>query len=476
MSKITELGEIAHRVTAGSTVAIGGFQLNRVPLALLRAIAARGTRSLHAISAPNPLAIDLLAAAGSLRSADCGFVGFQFEDGFTIPPRLRASLEAGALTLRQRDVYDTIAALRSAIAADRPLADMTLLHAQRADRSGNLGIDDVYADLLLAGAGRRVLATAETLVDAVEAPQISGDRVDGVAIVPEGATPGTCFGHYGRDPAALRGGMPAGRRESATDTDAIDTFIVELARQVRDGEVVVTGLASAVPMLAIAVAQRTHAASARYINCVGAVNPRIDRVFATSVDPDLLADCEDTIDLPAIFDLARSGGVDTMFFGAGQVDGHGNMNLERIGSAAAPTAPLPGPAGSPSMRAFVRRVVIGAPRQSRRNLVDAVDVVTSSPSPRNLETVLVTDAATWQLTAAGFALRSLRAGSSEPELASRTGFTFAHTGAPTTPPPSDPERAALQSIDPHGRRFRLFAPPARSRNPSKSSERVTHER
>ncbi len=504
MSKVVSLDELAARVAPGTTIAIGGFQASRVPLALLRAIAARGTGDLAAISAPNPLALEVLAAAGCLRSADCGFIGVQYESGFLIPAQLRRAVGSAAVDLRQRDVYETIGELRAAIADDRPVADASLLHVQRADAAGNLGIDDPYADRLIAGGGRIVLATAEELVERVVDPVVRGDRVAAVSIVPTGAAPASCLGYYPRDPQALDGWLldeeasgpdgtsgagpasapEAGSRSepdstrnamSAEARERIDTFLCELARQVRDHEVIVTGLASAVPMMAITLARATHAPKARYINCVGAVNPRIAQPFFSSVEPRLLEACEETIELPDIFDLARDGGVDAMFFGAAQVDRAGNINLSRVGPAHAPRGLLPGPAGSLSMRSFVRRVLISVPRQSRRNLVEDVDAAASSPSERNEETTLITDLATWRLTDVGFQPQSVRQGVTSPELTARTGYEVTEEGQQRTPPPRPEERAALHQLDPQGERFRLFASRAPSR-PSSQSATTSSER
>ena len=230
-------------------------------------------------------------------------------------------------------------------------------------------------------------------------------------------------------------------------------------------------------MLAIALAQRTHAPTARYINCVGAIDPVIDRVWPASVEPDLLHACAETIDLPGIFDLARDGGVDAMFFGAAQVDRHGNINLDRIGPAHRPKVRFPGPAGSPSMRSWVRRVLIGVPRQSPRNLVATVDVATSVPGERNQETILVTDLAIWHLVGGRFTPHQTAAGIDYERLSSATGFALPDGVPGHAPPPSDLERAALQHIDPADERHRLFGA-GRPSSPSKlqQPENVLHER
>ena len=493
MSKIVDLHSLSAMVPSGATVAIGGFQLNRVPVALLQAIAARGRTDLECVSAPNPLALQILVAAGCVRAAECGFVGFQYEDGFVIAPAVRRALATGELRLRQPDVYDTIQSLRAAADNGEPRADFALLHAQRADRNGNLQIDDPYVDVQLAHASGAVLATAEVVVDEIDAPTIPAAKVEHIAVVKNGAAPTSCFGHYPRDAAGIRehiGGTtatppaPGGDEEDAVaaaragaaavgeagtgavgeastvapgEARAADELLVYMARQVNDGEVIVTGLASAVPMLAIELARRTHAPGLTYINCIGAVNPRIDAALPTSVEADLRSHCDRTIELPDLFDLARNGGVDAMFFGAGQVDGRGNINLSRIGPAENPKVRFAGPAGSPSMRSYVRRVLITVPHQSPRNLVERVDAVTSAPADRNEETILVTDAAIWHLRSNGFEPASLHEGVTPEGLSGRTGFEFARECPAVTAPPSESELAALHAIDADGLRYRLLA-------------------
>ena len=148
MSKLVELNALSAMVPGGATVAVGGFQLNRVPVALLRAIGAHRTPGLECLSAPNPLALEILAAAGCLRAAECGFIGLQYADGFVIAPALRDALERNAFDLKQPDVYDTIQSLRVAAETEAPRADYALLHAQCGDATGNLKIDDPYVDVL----------------------------------------------------------------------------------------------------------------------------------------------------------------------------------------------------------------------------------------------------------------------------------------------------------------------------------------
>ena len=479
MSKVVSLQSLAQEIPSGATIAIGGFQLSRVPIALIQAIAAGEHTDFKAVSAPNPLALEILSAAGCLRSAECGFVGFQYEDGFAIAPAVCHAIATGELDLRQPDVYDTIQSLRATRDKGEQHADFALLHAQLADRTGNLLIDDPYVDVLLAQASGGVLATTENLVDRIDKPTIPGAQVQQIALVKNGAAPTSCLGHYGRDALGVRQHI----RETVTrepdptpsQARANDNFLINLARQVNDNEVIVTGLASAVPMLAIELARRTSAPKLTYINCIGAVNPRIEKVFPTSVEAELRNHCDDTIELPDLFDLARDGGVDTMFFGAAQIDAHGNINLSRIGPESNPTARLAGPAGSPSMRSYIRRVLIAVPRQLTRNLVESVDVETSAPASCNEETVLVTDAAIWHLMDSGFEPTSMHEGISKEGLLSRTGFDFQCGSPSVTAPATQLELSTLHSIDPAGNRYKLFSEKPQPAERLRTTEKVTYE-
>ena len=93
----------------------------------------------------------------------------------------------------------------TAVAALNP--DVTIVHAQRADRAGNVqmwGIAGVQKEAVLAA--RRALATVEEVVD--ELPPEPGAIVlprftlNAVAVVPGGAAPSYAHGYYDRDNAA----------------------------------------------------------------------------------------------------------------------------------------------------------------------------------------------------------------------------------------------------------------------------------
>jgi glutaconate CoA-transferase subunit A len=90
----------------------------------------------------------------------------------------------------------------AAVPALRP--DVTVIHAQRADRAGNVqmwGITGVQKEAVLAA--RRSLVTVEEVVDALEprpgAVVLPTWAVTAVAVSPHGAHPSYAHGYYGRD-------------------------------------------------------------------------------------------------------------------------------------------------------------------------------------------------------------------------------------------------------------------------------------
>jgi len=529
MGAVTTLRQAVASIPDGALLTFGGFQLNRAPMALVFELIRQRRRDLRVVSAPNPVPLDLLVAAGAIAEAEFGFLGFQFEDGFVVAPTVRRAIETGTLRFRERDVYEIVQALRagaqgvpflpapggegsdyarvnrtpsvqdpvagtSVLIAPAVRPDAALIHAQIADRRGNLRIDDPYAERLLARASRRVIATAEKLVERLDDPTIPAHLVESVAEAPAGAFPTSCYRCYPYSAAHLReyvaaatagrsgdyiGAYVTGTQDHAAFVRAIespggwdraparsrgspeggptaaDRLVVEMARCIADGDVVATGVASALPMLAVALARATHAPRLRYINCVGAVDPVVSAASPTSVDPRLLERCEGTVSLPDLFDRARRGGIDLMFLGAAQVDAAGRTNSTCIGEFHRPRVKLPGPAGSSSMRPYLAKVVITVSRHSPRSLVERVDFCTTAASPRNSATTVLTDRARFRLDGDRLRVVSRAAGVSPEDLRSSTAFAI-EDGGETAAGPTRAETDALHRLDPDGIRRRMI--------------------
>jgi len=105
-----------------------------------------------------------------------------------------------------------------AVPALRP--DVTVVHAQQADRAGNValwGITGIQKEAVLAA--RRAIVTVEEVVDAF-APHpfqvvLPGIAVDAVAVVPRGAHPSYAYGYYDRDNAFYAAWDPISRDRDA---------------------------------------------------------------------------------------------------------------------------------------------------------------------------------------------------------------------------------------------------------------------
>lgn len=93
----------------------------------------------------------------------------------------------------------------AAVPAIRP--DLAIIHAQRADRAGNVlieGITGVQKEVVLAA--RQALVTVEEIVDDLRAPSPNSCilphwTVGAIAAAPRGARPSYAHGYYGRDNA-----------------------------------------------------------------------------------------------------------------------------------------------------------------------------------------------------------------------------------------------------------------------------------
>src|SRR5882724_2040320 len=87
--------------------------------------------------------------------------------------------------------------------------DVAVIHAQRADRDGNVqlwGITGVQKEAVLAA--KRALVTVEEIVDTLEpvpgAVLLPSWVIDAVALAPGGAKPSYAFGYYERDNTAYK--------------------------------------------------------------------------------------------------------------------------------------------------------------------------------------------------------------------------------------------------------------------------------
>jgi len=234
----TSLADLAARVPDGALVAPGGFMLGRAPMALVFELVRQGRRNLSVLSLPNPLPAEVLVAAGSAVRVEFAFAGLTLGGRVRPMPCLKAAIEGGSIAWAELDGYRVVQRLRAAAMglpflpapeadcselADRsppatvvdpfsgnrvPIEpavapDVALLHAQAADHAGNLFFEDPTTDLLMAGAARRVLATADRRMERLPRVSVPAFQVEAVAEVWGGALPTGSAGLYPHDEADL---------------------------------------------------------------------------------------------------------------------------------------------------------------------------------------------------------------------------------------------------------------------------------
>lgn len=238
VARWSTLPELAASVPDGSLVAPGGFMLGRAPMALVFELIRQGRHNLGILSLPNPLPAEMLVAAGAVTRVEFAFSALTLGGRVRPMPCLKAAIEAGTISWAEMDGYRVVQRLRASAMglpflpapdadqselarADPPklvvdpftgdsvpveravTPDVALLHAQAADAAGNLYFEDPTTDLLIAGAARRVLATADRRVDRLPRVSLPAFQVEAVAEVWGGALPTGSAGLYPHDEADL---------------------------------------------------------------------------------------------------------------------------------------------------------------------------------------------------------------------------------------------------------------------------------
>jgi len=250
-------------------------------------------------------------------------------------------------------------------------------------------------------------------------------------------------------------------RAPAPAASAANRLIWRMAGEIADGAVVATGVASPLAVLAIALAKATHAPRLTYLACVGSLNPAVSQLMGSSEDLAYLAGRSGEITIPDLFDHARRGRVDNIFFGAAEVDAGGRTNLSGTGSLGQPGVKFPGVAGACTLRRWCRHPVLVVPRQSKRSLVPRVAIRSTEDVRR---TRLLTDLARFTVGAVGeepgavpgAVLEAVEPGAAGDLVRARTGFGYAVAASlHTLPDPPVSVTDTLHALDPAGLRGEL---------------------
>ncbi len=232
-----------------------------------------------------------------------------------------------------------------------------------------------------------------------------------------------------------------------------DRVAVFLSRFIRDGEVVFHGVASPLPMTAIALAREIHAPNLTYLNIPGGVNPRPSSLPTSTVARQLMEGALSYFSLMEIFDLSARGKLDLAFLGGAQIDARGDVNLSFIGDPSAPKVRLPGGAGSAHILPTARRTVLWRTVHDARSFPERCSYVTASGGVAGV----VTPMCVFQKENGRLQVESIHQGVTREALRAATGFDLGDLErAPFTSEPTAAERAALEVVDPECVRLREF--------------------
>jgi glutaconate CoA-transferase subunit A len=265
MADIISLGEaISRYVNDGDTVALEGFT-HLIPTASAHEIIRQGKKDLTLVRMTPDLVYDLLIGAGCAKKLIFSWGG---NPGVGSLHRLRDAVEKQwpqPLEIEEHSHADLansyvagasglpFAVLRAYAGSDLPKVnplikfincpftgeqlaavpsvrpDVTVIHAQKADRKGNVlvqGILGVQKEAALAA--KRCIVTVEEIVDNLNAPMnacvLPGWALTAVCLVPGGAHPSYAHGYYERDNRFYQAWDPIAR-DRDTFTAWIDTYI-----------------------------------------------------------------------------------------------------------------------------------------------------------------------------------------------------------------------------------------------------------
>lgn len=242
-----------------------------------------------------------------------------------------------------------------------------------------------------------------------------------------------------------------------------ELMVVCAAREIRDGEVVFVGMR--LPLLAFALAKRTHAPNATGLFENGLVRdaPSAELLFTMGDAPNILG-AEWATRTSALMGLLAQGCANLGFVGGAEVDRYGNLNTSYIGERAHPQVKLPGSGGGADIASLAGRLAIIMAHE-RKRFPDRVSYITSPGYgdgddwrvrvglPRGGPAAVITTLAVLGFTqdTHEMELRSWHPGSSAEDVRANTGWDL-HVApdARETPPPSADELRIIRECDPQG--------------------------
>jgi glutaconate CoA-transferase subunit B len=248
---------------------------------------------------------------------------------------------------------------------------------------------------------------------------------------------------------------------SAPAYSADELMTVAMARELRNGDLAVTGASSLVPVAACLLAQRLHAPDLTLILPSGVVNPPPGRLYRSASDGRWVSGAEAVGTAYDLFEMSENGRLTVMFYGGIQIDRHGNVNLTATGLEPGKPPRFRGPGlANTSFAAVSGRIILFSASHTPRTFVERVDYITAAGhldgGTSRQEAGITTDGPVLCITPLvtfGFddgksmQVRSIHPGVEPAEVLAKTGFPLStETTWPVTEPPTDVELRTLRTV------------------------------
>ena len=258
--------------------------------------------------------------------------------------------------------------------------DVTIVHAQHADRRGNVmmwGITGVQKEAVLAA--ERALVTVEEIVDELTprpgAVVLPSWAVSHVAAVPGGAHPSYAQGYSRATTTSTGRGTPSGATATVS-SEWLDEHVMRSPDVTESSDrpgrrrwssprlaacatadVCFVGIG--LPSTAANLARRTHAPNLVLVYESGTLGSKPQSLPLSIGDGELADTADSVVSVPEVFNYwLQPGRIDVGFLGGAQIDRFANINSTVIGDYANPKVRLPGAGGAPEIAASCREVFV----------------------------------------------------------------------------------------------------------------------
>lgn len=273
---------IRQYISDGAHISIGGFTLNRNPMAACHEIIRQGIKGLHLYAHSNGQGLDELVGAGAISKVEIAYSGngrfaptclcfrrhvienkimvedytnfqmaLRFLAGAMGVPFLPTTSSLGTDIINKwgfdttTRIKDSRLSSKKLVVMENPFSrqapgekivlvpainpDVTLIHAQQADTTGTTRIKGLtFSDIEQAKASQTVIVTCDELLEPgimnhdPQKNQLPSFCVDAVVHVPFGTYPTACFGLYDYDAQFL-----SLYRDMAASQDRFDAYVKE---------------------------------------------------------------------------------------------------------------------------------------------------------------------------------------------------------------------------------------------------------